>query len=130
MELPKLVSPESYAGLYVFDFDGQVAVGYTADEIAVLLESERHADGKAYRLTYTARNTGGDKVRIHLLMHSAPYTNLGLTARKALTTTNKTYVVDFVATASSDNARFRFDMGRFDSDGNDYFFDNVTLVEQ
>jgi hypothetical protein len=50
MRLPELESPESYAGLYVFDFGGQVAVGYTADEIAVLLESERYADGKAYRI--------------------------------------------------------------------------------
>ena len=50
MKLPELESPESYAGLYVFDFGDQVAVGYTADEIAVLLESERYADGKVYRI--------------------------------------------------------------------------------
>lgn len=50
MKLPGLEQPESYAGLYVFDFAGQVAVGYTADEIAVLLESERYVDGKVYRI--------------------------------------------------------------------------------
>ena len=50
MKLPALSSPEWYTGLYVFDFGDQVAVGYTADEIAVLLESERFADGKVYRI--------------------------------------------------------------------------------
>ncbi len=50
MRLPQLESPERYAGLYIFDFGGQVAVGYTAEEIAVLLESERYADGKVYRI--------------------------------------------------------------------------------
>jgi len=50
MKLPELESAEKYAGLYVFDFGEQVAVGYTASEIAVLLESEKYADGKVYRI--------------------------------------------------------------------------------
>ena len=50
MRLPKLASPEKYGGLYVFDFGDQVAVGYTADEVAVLLESEEYAEGKVYRI--------------------------------------------------------------------------------
>lgn len=50
MKLPELTTPEKYAGLYVFDFGEQVAVGYTADEVAVLLESEKYADGKVYRI--------------------------------------------------------------------------------
>lgn len=51
MKLPELQHPEKYAGLYVFDFgNDQVAVGYTADEIAVLLESEKYRDGKVYRI--------------------------------------------------------------------------------
>ncbi len=50
MRLPELDSPESYQGLYVFDFGDHVAVGYTADEIAVLVESQRFAEGKIYRI--------------------------------------------------------------------------------
>lgn len=50
MRLPELEQPERYAGLYVFDFGEQVAIGYTADEIAVLLESAKYADGKVYRI--------------------------------------------------------------------------------
>jgi hypothetical protein len=50
MKLPNLEVPEKYTGLYVFDFGEQVAVGYTGDEIAVLLESEKYADGKVYRI--------------------------------------------------------------------------------
>jgi hypothetical protein len=50
MRLPELESPDKYSGLYVFAFGDQTAVGYTADEIAVLLESEKYADGKVYRI--------------------------------------------------------------------------------
>lgn len=50
MRLPELESPQGYTGLYVFDFGDHVALGYTADEIAVLLESEEYADGKVYRI--------------------------------------------------------------------------------
>lgn len=50
MKLPEVPSPERYGGLYVFDFGEQVAVGYTADEIAILLESKRYRNGKVYRI--------------------------------------------------------------------------------
>ena len=50
MRLPALTTAERYVGLYVFDFGDQVAVGYTADEIAVLLESEKYVEGKVYRI--------------------------------------------------------------------------------
>jgi len=50
MKLPDLESPENYAGLYIFALGDQVAVGYTANEIAVLLESEKYADGKVFRI--------------------------------------------------------------------------------
>ena len=50
MRLPELESPEKYTGLYVFDFGDQAAVGYTAEEIAVLLESRQYANGKVYRI--------------------------------------------------------------------------------
>ena len=50
MRLPELESPDRYMGLYVFDFGDQTAVGYTADEIAVLLESDKYRDGKVYRI--------------------------------------------------------------------------------
>ena len=46
MKLPQLTDPDRYEGLYVFDFGEQCAVGYTASEIAVLLESERYRNGK------------------------------------------------------------------------------------
>jgi hypothetical protein len=50
MKLPQLTDPDRYEGLYVFDFGEQCAVGYTAGEIAVLLESERHRNGKVYKI--------------------------------------------------------------------------------
>jgi len=50
MNLPSLNHPELYQGLYVFDFGERVAVGYTAEEIAVLLRSPEFKDGRAYKI--------------------------------------------------------------------------------
>jgi hypothetical protein len=50
MELPKLEKPEKYAGLYIFDFGDHVGVGFTAQEVAELLESEKYRHGKVYKI--------------------------------------------------------------------------------
>ncbi len=50
MELPKLEKPDKYVGLYIFDFGDHVAVGFTAEEVAELLESEKYKDGKVYKI--------------------------------------------------------------------------------
>lgn len=50
MKLPELSNPERYKGLYVFDFEGQIGVGYTGREIEILLESEKYRDGKVYKI--------------------------------------------------------------------------------
>ena len=50
MRLPRLEHPERYAGLFVVDLAGQAAVGYTADEVAMLLESPAYAAAQAYRI--------------------------------------------------------------------------------
>lgn len=50
MKLPNVDQPQRYGGLYVFDFGPWTAVGYTAEEIAVLLESEAYQTGKVYKI--------------------------------------------------------------------------------
>ena len=66
MKLPKLEKPDKYVGLYVVDFGdgstllttggstglttGRAGVGYTAEEVAELFESERFRDCKAYKI--------------------------------------------------------------------------------
>jgi hypothetical protein len=50
MKLPKLEKPERYQGLYVFDFGDQAGVGFTAEEVSELLDSERHKHGKVYKI--------------------------------------------------------------------------------
>ncbi len=50
MKLPELNDPKRYEGLYVFDFEGQVGVGYTGREIEILLESEKYRQGKVYKI--------------------------------------------------------------------------------
>ena len=48
--LPALEEPTRYRGLYVFDFGEWAAVGYTAEEVAILLDSERYTGGKVYKI--------------------------------------------------------------------------------
>jgi hypothetical protein len=50
MKLPKLERPDRYRGLYIFDFGDHAGVGFTAEEVAELLESERYGDGKVYKI--------------------------------------------------------------------------------
>lgn len=50
MKLPKLEKPGKYVGLYIFDFGHHVGVGFTAEEVAELLESERYKDCKVYKI--------------------------------------------------------------------------------
>lgn len=50
MKLPQLEKPDRYTGLYVFDFGDHAGVGFTAEEVAELLESERYQEGKVYKI--------------------------------------------------------------------------------
>ena len=50
MKLPKLDPQKNYDGLYVVDFGDSAAVGYTAEEVAVLLESEQYRDLRVYKV--------------------------------------------------------------------------------
>ncbi|HUW18295.1 MAG TPA: hypothetical protein VMW16_03255 [Sedimentisphaerales bacterium] len=50
MKLPKLQNTQNYIGLYVFDFGDHTGVGFTAQEVAELLESEKYKNGKVYKI--------------------------------------------------------------------------------
>jgi len=50
MELPPLDNPGGYVGLFVIDFGETCSVGYTAEEVARLLDSEAYADAQVYRI--------------------------------------------------------------------------------
>ena len=50
MKLPELQKPDRYIGLYIFDFGDHVGVGFTAEEVAELLESEKFKFGKVYKI--------------------------------------------------------------------------------
>jgi len=50
MNLPELKEPGRYTGLYVIDFGDHAGVGFTAEEVAELLESEKFAHIKVYKI--------------------------------------------------------------------------------
>jgi hypothetical protein len=50
MNLPEIKNSEKYVSLYVFDFGDHAGVGFTAEEVAELLESEKYKDCKVYKI--------------------------------------------------------------------------------
>lgn len=54
MNLPAVDDALRYQGLYVFDFGEWTALGYTAEEIALLLDHEAYRGGKVYKIVRAA----------------------------------------------------------------------------
>jgi len=50
MNIPKLKKTDKYVGLYVVDFGDHSGVGFTAEEVAELLESEKYKNVKVYKI--------------------------------------------------------------------------------
>jgi hypothetical protein len=50
MKLPELKNSEKYVGLYIFDFGDHCGIGFTAEEVAELFESEKYKNCKAYKI--------------------------------------------------------------------------------
>ena len=50
MKLPEIKDTNKYTGLYVADFGDRCGVGFTAAEVAELLESEQFADVQVYKV--------------------------------------------------------------------------------
>jgi len=50
MKLPEVKNADKYTGLYVVDFGDHCGVGFTADEVAELLESEQFVDVQVYKI--------------------------------------------------------------------------------
>lgn len=50
MKLPALDNPSRYTGLFVVDFGDQTAVGYTAAEVAILMEADAYRHAKVYKI--------------------------------------------------------------------------------
>ncbi|MHC5076026.1 MAG: hypothetical protein ACYTFM_06325 [Planctomycetota bacterium] len=50
MKLPELQNSVKYVGLYVVDFGEHTGVGFTAQEVAELLESEKYRNCKIYKI--------------------------------------------------------------------------------
>jgi hypothetical protein len=50
MNLPKLQEPIRYTGLYVIDFGDRSGTGFTAEETAEIVESDRFKDVKVFKI--------------------------------------------------------------------------------
>ena len=50
MKLPEVQNADKYTGMYVVDFGDHCGVGFTAEEVAELLEGERFADVQVYKV--------------------------------------------------------------------------------
>lgn len=50
MKIPELKNPARYVGLYIVDFGDFSSTGFTANEVAQLVESEKYKDCKVYKI--------------------------------------------------------------------------------
>lgn len=50
MRIPEVAEPHRFRGLYLVQHEDWSALGYTADEVAMLLESERYRQARIYRV--------------------------------------------------------------------------------
>jgi hypothetical protein len=50
MKLAQLENPKKYVGLYVIDFGDHSGIGFTAQEVAEILDSEKFKEAKAYKI--------------------------------------------------------------------------------
>ena len=50
MDIPNLRQPDRYVGLYILEFEDYCSVGFTAGEVAELLDSEKYKDTKVYKI--------------------------------------------------------------------------------
>lgn len=50
LKLPEVADAARLRGLYIYDFGAWSAIGYTAAEIAILLEDSTYRGGKVYRI--------------------------------------------------------------------------------
>ena len=62
MKLPEVKDGEKYVGLYVVDFGDSTSVGFTAEEVGELLESEKFGGIKVYKI-YNACPDGRMELR-------------------------------------------------------------------
>jgi hypothetical protein len=62
MKLPTIQDAKRYMGLYVVDFGDHSVVGFTANEVAELLESEKFAHIKVYKI-HNARPDGAMELK-------------------------------------------------------------------
>ncbi len=58
MKLPELQNSEKYVGLYVVDFGEHTGVGFTAQEVTEILESEKYRDCRVYKIHRAYPNGG------------------------------------------------------------------------
>ncbi len=61
-KLPALKDPPRYVGLYVFDFGIRASVGYTIEEIEILLSEKRYSGCEVYRI-HRANPDGSLEIR-------------------------------------------------------------------
>jgi hypothetical protein len=50
MRLPRIDASKDYSGLYVVDFGDQAGIGYTIEEVRMLMEEERYRKCRVYKV--------------------------------------------------------------------------------
>ncbi len=86
-----------------------------------------------YVLAFAAYSSSGRSMDVSLAEHVAPYTNYGLASNPvALQTSWKDYAINFTTknfTTTVNDGRLRFSFAPYAQDGDEYWIDEVSLLE-
>ncbi len=88
--------------------------------------------GRKYKVEFYAKSGTGSDVLVSVLKNSSPYTNFGLEKTSDLSTSWKKFSYDFDVsgiTSNTTDTRLRFYFVSKASNGDAYYFDNVSIVD-
>jgi hypothetical protein len=115
-------------------YAGHVKIASAGTNVQLFQPDIRLEPNTIYKLSFNAYSNTGHDLTVSLIKHGPPYTNYGLQDNVCdLTTTWGTCSVEFTTSGFSgtvNDARLMFWLAPFAVAGDQYYFDNVTLVKK
>lgn len=122
------VSLDAYEGLN----SGQISITQEGTNVQLNQTSMPIEPDTNYLLSLAAKSSSGNDMEVRLHQHESPYSNYGLSSLVDIGTSWQEYSFKFTTTGFSTSAtdtRLRFWLAPYDTPGDEYFIDNVSLIK-
>jgi hypothetical protein len=115
-----------YAGTYCLQYHITTA----GSNVQVSQNGFGVTSGVTYKVSFYAKASASRGIIMAILQNGAPYNNLGLEVFPTLTTSWQLFEYTFQANASETDVRWYMGLGGEDVDGDDFYFDNLSICAQ